>query len=77
MTALQWLRRVHHFGAGGFMSGEKLGTCASNSELGRWVKQNALRINGKAVQPDTWIDLDELESAVLFAKNPDRRVTIV
>lgn len=77
MKALQWLRTVHNFRSPGFWSKENPKQVASNSELARWIKNQALHINGKPVQADTFIDMDELESAALFPKNAQKRITIV
>lgn len=77
MNALQFLRKVHNFGGGGFWSTENPKQAASNSELGRWIKNSALHVNGKAVTIDTFIDMDEVVSVVLFPKNQKKRITII
>lgn len=51
-----------------FMSRERTGK-ASNSELKRWVKNQALKINGENVKWDEEIDFPII-SVVLFPKHP-------
>lgn len=77
MRALPLLLRIHHFGAGGFWSVENPKKPASNSEIRRWMNNGAVHINGKEAKPDDWVDMDELESLVLFPKSNKRRNTIV
>ena len=75
-TALQYLRIVHNFGAGGFYSIDMPGRPASNSELARWIKQGMLHINERPVKVGDWIDLDNTQSVILFPKNR-RRTTLI
>jgi hypothetical protein len=49
---------------------------ASNSELKRWVQNNALLINGEFVKWDEPIDFP-ICSIVLFPKNDKQRITIL
>lgn len=77
MKAIQYIKRIHHFGSGGFQSMEQPGKTASNSEIVRWFKQNIVHINGASVSADTWVDLDEIESLVLFPKSLRRKVTLI
>lgn len=77
MKALQFLRMVHNFGGGGFWSTENPKSAASNSEIARWIKNQAMHVNGKAVAIDTFIDMDEVVSVVLFPKNNKKRITII
>lgn len=51
-----------------FMSRERTGN-ASNSELKRWIKNQALKINGESVKWDEKIDFPII-SVVLFPKHP-------
>ena len=51
-----------------FMSRERTGK-ASNSELKRWIKNQALVINGERVKWDEVMDFP-ITSVVLFPKNP-------
>lgn len=77
LTALKFLMEIHQFGAGRFWSKEKPREPASNSELRRWIDQrNALQINGQIVKCNDVIDYD-IESVVLFPKNPGARITLL
>jgi len=51
-----------------FMSRERTGK-ASNSELKRWIKNQALVVNGERVKWDELIDFPII-SVVLFPKKP-------
>lgn len=66
LNAWQFLMELHtvcHF-----MSRERKGK-ASNSELKRWLKNQAVVVNGSRIKWDTEIDFN-IESFVLFPKNP-------
>lgn len=77
MKALNWLRMVHNFPKAGFFSIDMPGKVASNSELARWIKQGMLHIDGKPAAVDTWFDMDEVQSIILFPKNKKRRATLI
>ena len=66
MNAWEYLMDLHSVCQ--FMSRERTGK-ASNSELKRWVKNQALRINGESMKWDEEIDFPVF-SVVLFPKNP-------
>lgn len=66
MNTWQFLMELHQ--ACSFMSRERTGK-ASNSELKRWCKNQAVVINGKRMKWDDAIDFN-IESMVLFPKKP-------
>lgn len=74
-TALQYLLKVHHYGAGGFWSTENPKAPASNSELRRWINQKCLLINDEAVTVDEVLDFP-LHSVILFPKSK-KRITLL
>jgi hypothetical protein len=76
MTVLQYLMSIHNFGKGGFWSMENPKTQASNSELRRWIKSNALYINGHPVTAEEEIDYP-LHRVVLFPKNDRKRISLL
>jgi len=73
MTAIQYLRSLHevcHFQTNGRGTGP-----ASNSELGRWLNEKAVRINGKPIAAMDPVPYP-IVSVVLFPK-ADRRCTLL
>lgn len=73
ITAIQWLRALHevcHFQTNGRGTGT-----ASNSELGRWLNDKAVRINGKPIAAMDPIPYP-IVSVVLFPKS-ERRTTLL
>lgn len=77
MKALDYLLRIHRFGAGGFWSVEKPKEVASGSEVRRWLSNGALQVNGITVKANDEIDFDNLHSVVLFPNSARRRNTIL
>jgi hypothetical protein len=74
ITAIQYLRSLNevcqfHTNGQGYKK-------ASNSELGRWLKDKSVRINGLALGPMDPIPLP-ITSVVLFPKSPQRKCTIL
>lgn len=76
MNAFKYMTRVHNFGGGRFWSTENPKQPASNSEVKRWMLNGSVHINGVAVKPNDFIDLDTLQSVVLHPKGK-RRTTIL
>jgi hypothetical protein len=76
MTVLEYLLRIHNFGAGRFWSMENPKIPASNSEIKRWLKANVLQINGYSVTIDEIIDYP-LHRVVLFPKNQNKRISLL
>lgn len=74
MTGIEYLRSLHEVCY--FQTREKGTGLASNSELGRWLKDKALRINGQPVGPMEQIPAP-ITSVVLFPKSNQRRTTIL
>ena len=68
MTAWQFLRNLNEVCHFQTREGKRVGS-ASNSELQRWIKNNALIINGETVKWDEPIDFPVF-SVVLFPKHP-------
>ena len=77
MIALNYILRIHNYGGGGFWSIESPKKPASNSEIRRWMNNGVIHINGVAVKPSDFIDLETLESVILFPKNPKRKITLL
>ncbi len=77
INALAYILAIHNYGAGGFWSIENPKKPASNSEIRRWMNNSVVSINGVAVKPTDWIDLETLESVILFPKNPKRKITLL
>lgn len=72
MTAWDYMKDLNT--ACCFMSRERPGR-ATNSELKRWLNNQAVYINGKPAKFDDEIEFP-IESLVLFPKNPKKRITI-
>lgn len=74
-SCFQYLLRLHEVCQFQSVEGARVGT-ASNSELRRWFKDKAVRINYELVQAN-----DELPTyiadLVLFPKNNRKRTTLV
>jgi 23S rRNA-/tRNA-specific pseudouridylate synthase len=78
VTALAFILRIHLHGSDpekltGFWSRE-LPEMASKSEVKRWLKNSAIRFNGRTLKPEELLDFP-LYSVVLFPKG--NRVTIL
>jgi hypothetical protein len=72
MNAWEFLRNLHEVCSFQTREGKKVGK-ASNSELKRWIMNNALIINAETVKWDEEIDFSII-SVVLF---PKRKVTLL
>jgi hypothetical protein len=75
MTGIQYLRSLHEVCCFQSTGGARTGP-ASNSELGRWLKDKVLQINGKSVGPKDEIEFP-ITSVVLFPNARKRRCTLL
>lgn len=74
MNAIQYLRSLHEVCV--FQTqGRGVGP-ASNSELGRWLKDKALHINGLSIAPTDKMPYP-IKSVVLFPNSRKRRTTLL
>lgn len=74
VTALQALMHINQVCQ--FMSNEKKGEKASNSELRRWLDQNSVEVNFEPIKSkDPWPTV--IKSLVLFPKSRTKRCTLI
>lgn len=74
MTGIQYLRSMHEVCC--FQTTEPGACPATTSELGRWLKSNALHINGKPIGPAQKIEFP-IRSIVLFPSSSKRQCTLL
>jgi len=75
MNALQWFLQLDERCNFQTKEGNLVGK-ASKSEIRRWFQNGAIQVNGVRLKFDDQVDVENIQSIVLFPKNNKARVTL-